>query len=410
MGWKSLPLAKIAAVFTDGNWIETKDQSTSGIRLVQTGNVGIGKFKDRREKARFIDEETFNRLKCFEVVPQDILISRLPDPVGRACIIPDSREKMITAVDCSIVRPKMEAVDPQFLVYYTETRSYLRDVDDRCTGTTRRRISRKNLGNVSIPLPPREEQKRIVALLDQAFASLDRARAHAEANLADATEIYDRCRLSIFDPETATVAVNEAKTIGDVCRIQSGAGFPVKEQGQTEGDYPFYKVSDMNLVGNEWRLRTANNYIGDVARKRMNAAVFPMGSIVFPKVGGAINTNKKRIVETAGCVDNNVMGLIPDEDKILPQYLHEWLYSVDIYEFSNKANPPSITQGTVSGWPIRVPERGSQVAAVERIKTLRNSIELLQNQYSETLADIADLRQSLLQKAFSGQLSGPCAV
>ena len=75
-GWEVKALGEACRVFTDGNWIETKDQSTEGIRLVQTGNVGLGVFKDRRDKARFISENTFRDLKCFEVLPGDCLISR----------------------------------------------------------------------------------------------------------------------------------------------------------------------------------------------------------------------------------------------------------------------------------------------------------------------------------------------
>ena len=98
-------LGELAELFTDGNWIESKDQSPTGIRLIQTGNIGIGDYIDKKaERARFISEETFKRLGCTEVFPGDVLVSRLPDPVGRACAIPDLGIRMITAVDCTIIR------------------------------------------------------------------------------------------------------------------------------------------------------------------------------------------------------------------------------------------------------------------------------------------------------------------
>ena len=82
-------LSSLCATFIDGDWIESKDQSDNGIRLIQTGNVGFGFFKGREDKSRYITEETFKKLNCTEVVPGDILISRLPDPIGRACIVPE---------------------------------------------------------------------------------------------------------------------------------------------------------------------------------------------------------------------------------------------------------------------------------------------------------------------------------
>lgn len=103
-GWGMKTLGEVCEVFADGDWVESKDQSTEGIRLIQTDNVGEGVFKDRSEKARYISEATFKRLRCTEIVEGDCLVSRLPEPVGRSCILPDTGERMITAVDCTILR------------------------------------------------------------------------------------------------------------------------------------------------------------------------------------------------------------------------------------------------------------------------------------------------------------------
>jgi type I restriction enzyme S subunit len=160
-------LEGICDVFADGDWVESKDQSPSGIRLVQTGNIGDGVFKDRREKARWISEDTFVRLNCTEVFPGDVLISRLPDPVGRACLIPETGDRMITAVDCTIVRPKLAILDPEFLVLYTSSSAYEAQVRGKITGTTRDRISRNNLGNLRIPVPTVAQQREIVAKAEE---------------------------------------------------------------------------------------------------------------------------------------------------------------------------------------------------------------------------------------------------
>ena len=95
-------LEDVCTVFTDGDWIESKDQSEKGIRLVQTGNIGEGIYLEKESRAKYIPEDTFKRLKCTEIFPGDILVSRLPEPVGRACIIPEKTERMITAVACFI--------------------------------------------------------------------------------------------------------------------------------------------------------------------------------------------------------------------------------------------------------------------------------------------------------------------
>lgn len=157
-------------VFADGDWIESKDQSDEGIRLIQTGNIGNAQYLDKGERARYITEDTFNRLNCTEVKANDILISRLPDPVGRACIIPEGLGKSITAVDCTIVRLRSRIL-PEYFIAYTLSPFYMMQVAARETGSTRKRISRKNLGILKIPVPQIAEQESFASIVRQSDKS-----------------------------------------------------------------------------------------------------------------------------------------------------------------------------------------------------------------------------------------------
>lgn len=177
----------VCLLFADGDWIESKDQSDEGIRLIQTGNVGNGVYIDKGERARYISSYTFDRLHCTEVKPGDILISRLPDPVGRACMIPEGLGKTITAVDCCIVRLG-EAVLPEFFVAYTLTPLYASQVELGITGSTRQRISRKNLGQVVIPVPKIELQEQFAEFVRQS----DKSKFELEKALSELTATYKR--------------------------------------------------------------------------------------------------------------------------------------------------------------------------------------------------------------------------
>lgn len=158
------PLSSLCTVFADGDWIESKDQSNDGIRLIQTGNIGSGKYLDKADKQRFISEDTFNRLKCLEIFENDVLVSRLPDPAGRACILPNSSKRRITAVDCTIIR--FINYNPILFVAYSQTKEYQDKVDMAMAGSTRQRISRKELGDILIPVfPSKEEQNAIASIL-----------------------------------------------------------------------------------------------------------------------------------------------------------------------------------------------------------------------------------------------------
>lgn len=175
--WKWLPMKRVTTLMCDGDWIEKKDQSDDGIRLVQTGNVGSGHFVDKPNSHKYISEDTFFRLNCTEVFPGDILISRLPSPVGRACELPKVDYRMITAVDCTIVRLN-DSISKKLFLYYTQSPTYHNKMGESnfITGTTRARISRSNLEKIPIPLPPLAEQKRIVEKIEELFEQIDKIK------------------------------------------------------------------------------------------------------------------------------------------------------------------------------------------------------------------------------------------
>ena len=176
--WEKVELLGVTRMFSDGDWLESKDQCDCGIRLIQTGNVGCGCFKNKGDKKHFVSEETFSRLNCTEIVVGDVLVSRLPDPIGRACLVPKANERMITAVDCTIIR--FAEYSAEFFVQYTQTPEYLWSVGSFMAGSTRQRISREALGKVKIPSPTLPEQRAIAKVLGDMDAEIAKLEAKRE--------------------------------------------------------------------------------------------------------------------------------------------------------------------------------------------------------------------------------------
>jgi len=145
--------------FRDGDWIESKDQSQSGIRLLQLADIGEGSFLDRSSK--YISVDTFHRLGCTEVLPGDLLIARMAEPIGRACVIPQLACKCVTAVDCCIVRLDLDTQDRRYWNLVLNTPSWTRCVEARAAGTTRARISRRNLESIEVPMPSVDKQRSV---------------------------------------------------------------------------------------------------------------------------------------------------------------------------------------------------------------------------------------------------------
>ena len=168
-----------AKTFTDGDWIETPYITSDGVRLLQTGNVGIGYFKE--QGFRYVSEETFNEFQCNEVKPRDVLICRLDGPVGRACLAPDLGVRMITSVDNAILKVADDVL-PEFVVSLLSSVPWISWIDALCRvgGGFRLRISRSQLGEIRVPLPPLEEQLAIRERLGSLGKEFDTLTAEAQ--------------------------------------------------------------------------------------------------------------------------------------------------------------------------------------------------------------------------------------
>lgn len=172
-------LCNLCTTIIDGDWIESKDQSEDGIRLIQTGNIGVGRYFEKEKAAKYISDETFKTLNCTEVFDGDVLVSRLPDPIGRACMIRNLKTRAITAVDCTIMRFK-EQLQAELFLQYATTQEYFNKLQSLAGGSTRTRISRKELEKLKVKLPKEDKRAR---LINDLFKQQDRILITLEKEL-----------------------------------------------------------------------------------------------------------------------------------------------------------------------------------------------------------------------------------
>ena len=213
--WTAVRISAVACPgnksFTDGDWVELPYITDSGVRLIQTGNIGIGEY--REQGYRYIDESSFDELRCTEVDPGDVLICRLADPVGRACRAPDLGVRMITSVDVCILKPS-EQCSSAYLTYLLSSKGYLSYVESLVRGGTRDRISRSMLGAIKIPNPPCDEQHAIAAFLDRQMEAIDALSTRVETAIE---------RLQEYRTALITAAVTGKIDVRDLEQVRAGA-------------------------------------------------------------------------------------------------------------------------------------------------------------------------------------------
>lgn len=323
----------------------------------------------------------------------DILLSHINsvEHIGKCALFEGVHKPLVHGMNLLAMRPNTEILFPRYAMWALKApdfkASILRFVNKAVNQAS---ISTTNLKTVEIPLPPLEEQKRIAGILDQADA-LRRLRARALDKLNTLGQ-------AIFHEMFALVS-EETGCLGDLVEVNSGNGFPDKYQGEEDGEFPFFKVGDMNLPGNETYMRQSRNWISEEVRQEIRAKVFPAGSIIFPKIGAAIATNKKRILIQPSCLDNNVMALIPN-GRASTEYLHTLLLGRNLMDIAQPGNPPSIRKGSVENWAVSLP-------AVARDKEFQRRLDVLRHQIEQAALSSTTLHrlfEALQHRAFRGEL------
>ena len=159
-------LITTSGVFCDGDWIESKDQDPKGeVKLIQLADIGDGVFLNKSNK--YMTMESAVRMKCTFLKPGDILLARMPEPIGRACIFPGSDKICVTVVDVAIIRPENDNVSNEWLTFKINSPEFRHSIIEYSTGTTRTRISRANLDKLKFNLPNYNQQVLTASILSK---------------------------------------------------------------------------------------------------------------------------------------------------------------------------------------------------------------------------------------------------
>ena len=179
--------------------------------------------------------------------------------------------------------------------------------------------------------------------------------------------------------------------------FKSGAGFPVDQQGKEDQEVPFFKVSDMNLPLNNKLMNTWNNSVSRRTAAALKATIFPVGTIIFPKVGGAMLTNKRRVLTRPSSIDNNLMGCVVargnhDFALLLLQHL-------DLGVIAKPGPVPAISEGEVGEIRVPLPPLPEQSSIVEHLDHVDERIRRYVSAKEKLIALLEEERQAVIHRA-----------
>jgi type I restriction enzyme S subunit len=405
-------LRRIAAgggLFTDGDWVETPFITDVGVRLIQTGNIGVGKY--REQGYRYISNESFGVLGCTEVRPGDLLISRLADPVGRSCIAPDLGVRMITSVDVAILRPRAGAADNRYLNYYMASSRHLDAVAAIARGGTRERISRDQLGAVVVPLPQLSEQRAIADYLDRETARID-ALIAAKQRMAKVLEVrfWAAFTQSVFHVSARQTQMRRVLTSlidGPFGSAFSSADYAAEGPAVVRlGNIGFaeYRHTDQAHIPLELyeRFRAYRVVTGDLLIAGLGDDKNHAGrACIAPDLGDAIVKGK--------CFRGRV-----DSGRCSAEFLALLLSSplgANAMGVSGRGSTRSmINLEVVKSTEMPIPARETQEAIVDRTAVLRTATETAAAVIQQQLALLSERRQALITAVVTGGLPVPVAA
>ncbi len=167
---------------------------------------------------------------------------------------------------------------------------------------------------------------------------------------------------------------------------------------------PFFKVSDMNSLGNERTMVSAQINASPKEAASLDLPICPPGTVVFPKRGGAILTNKKRRLGQPSSFDLNTMGLVNQTDVIHDEFLWFWMLNVSLSDIYDGSNVPQINNKNVEPLSFLICSPAEQVEIVRRLDARLDAADTLEAEIDAALTRAETLRQSILKKAFAGRL------
>ena len=389
--WEQRKLGEVSSVY-DGVH-QTPAYKNEGIMFLSVENIAT------LHSTKYISEEAFKR--DYKIYPQkgDILMTRIGD-VGTTNVV-KTDERIAFYVSLALLKPVN--VNSYFLCNAMRSPLFQKGLRDRTLSTAiPKKINKDEIGRVNVFVPQKiEEQEQIGAFFNQ----LDNIITLHQRKLESLKKVKKSFLQKMFPkngekiPEIRFPEFSgdwEQRKLGELGKCQSGVGFPSIEQGGKEG-IPFFKVSDMNLEGNQFELSTANNYVSyEQIQKKGWKPITSLPAIFFAKVGAAVMLNRKRLCRKPFLLDNNTMAYIlgPELNVEFSKQLFEIIY---LPSLAQEGALPSYNASNVENLNVVITQNENEQ---HKIGAFLQKIDKTITLHQRKLEVLNKLKKAMLQNMF----------
>ncbi len=350
----------------------------------------------------FIDKEKFSEMSRFELKPNDLIMS-CSGTMGKIAIVPNGIKQGIINQALLKLTPK-DTLLPVFLKLWMDSPNFQQQIEAMSQGAAIKNMaSVKILKEIKVPVPKVSEQQRIVAILDQAFADIEKARANAEKNLKNARELFDSYLNQVFSQRGKGF---ELKIFGDVCHFVRGPfGGSLKKSIFKQSGYAVYE--QQHAIYDQFE--SIRYFIDKEKFSEMARFELKPGDLIMSCSGtmGKIAIVPEGIKQ--GIINQALLKLTPSE-LLIAEYLKFWMTSRNFQEQIESLSQGAAIKNMASVKilkEIEVPvlKIEEQVRILSKLKRLFKKCKSIEDMYAKKLESLDELKKSLLQKAFSGELT-----
>ena len=407
MDWKSNSIAELFKPLKVSPFTRDELNSSGGqYRNVHYGDILV-RFPSvvdvEKEGLPFVNDTSEGKCgRCSLLQDGDVIIADTAEDeaVGKAIEIQGtSGEKVVSGLHTIAYRPQEGVFAPGFLGYFLNSSEYHNQLLPLMQGIKVLSISRSALADTVIRYPSYEEQECIT----KALSSIDTLIAGLDEAIEKKRQIKEGLMQNLLTGHTRLPGYCgewDSVRLGELGKIIQGNGFPMQYQGKSSGDYPFYKVSDFNNLGNEREMNVANNYISNDDSKALGCNIIPGGSIFMAKIGAAIFLERKRITTVDCCIDNNTMAFIPNANRINARFALFMFQRITVGEYAEATALPAISLSKLKDSTVYIPKEISEQVEIARcIESIDTEIDLLSHKRDK----YALIQQGMMQELLTGK-------
>ncbi|PHM10224.1 restriction endonuclease subunit S [Nostoc sp. 'Peltigera malacea cyanobiont' DB3992] len=366
---------------------------TSGYAVYEQQHAIYDQFEDIRY---FIDESKYREMKRFELFPGDLIMS-CSGTMGKVAIVPDGIPKGIINQALLKLSPRKDII-AEFLKYWMNSPNFQNELLKLSLGVAIKNVaSVKVLKEIQINLPPLPEQRRIVAILDEAFEGIDRAIANTEKNLANSRELFESYLNAIF---TQKADGWEEKKLEDICSIISKLVDPRQPDFL---DLPHVGAGNMiSMTGELIKVKTARE-----EELKSGKFLFDETMVLYSKIRPYLM--KACRPEFSGLCSADVYPLLPNNGQLNRDFLFHLLMSRNFTKYailgSDRAGMPKVNRDHLFRYSTWIPSLSVQINIAQKIDEIASETQRLETIYRQKIAALKELKKSILQKAFTGELT-----